>query len=315
MFEFLQESLYENNMSYIDRGISTIEDCMYAYECAQTDDDFMVIQESMGSAIQSVFQRIKDAFKKIIEAFRGLFNKEKTNELAKQLKDNPNAANQKVMVADQKKVNKLYVDSVKKVEKGEDPEKVQSWFKKNAKAIAVTTVLSISAGALLITRERQYKEALSLAEQRSRDLDRLYQETMSELNTLKANTAMKLNRASEKSASDNYDYHKTLTKLNDEANKQARKINDLIKDNTKLSNDNKLLRQQLKMKDQDIERERKNTEDIMRVFSDSFTTQNKQTATKKAQGVVNLTKSFEEVSKEIYNDSEKAIRSVINSSK
>lgn len=123
MFEFLQESLWENDMSYIDRGISTIEDCMYAFECAQTDDDFIVIQESMGSAIESVFQRIKDAFKKIIEAFKGLFNKEKNDELAKKIKENPELSKQKVKVPDQKKINKLYDDSVKKIKNGEDPEK------------------------------------------------------------------------------------------------------------------------------------------------------------------------------------------------
>ena len=216
MFEFLQESLWENNMSYIDRGISTIEDCMYAYECAQTDDDFMVIQESMGSAIQSVFQRIKDAFKKIIEAFRGLFNKEKTNELAKQLKDNPNAANQKVMVPDQKKLNKLYDESVKKIKNSEDPEKVDSWFKKHAKGIIATAAVSISVGALFIARERQYKDALSLAEQRADDIDKLYQGTISELNTLRADTMSALDNQYRKSYIDTSNYLKQINDLKDE---------------------------------------------------------------------------------------------------
>lgn len=172
MFEFLQESVYENDMIFIENGISTIEDCRFAFESAQTYDDVMVIQESLGSAVQSVFQRIADAFQKIIQALKDLFSKDKSDELAKQLKENPNAAKQKVKAADQKKLNKLYDDAVKKVENGEDPEKVQSWFKKNAKAIAVTAAVSVSAAALLLVQNKNHKEALAKVESRAKDAEK-----------------------------------------------------------------------------------------------------------------------------------------------
>ena len=171
MFEFLQESVYENDMIFIENGISTIEDCRFAFESAETYDDVMVIQESLGSAVQSVFQRIADAFQKIIQALKDLFTKDKSDELAKQLKENPNAAKQKVKAADQKKLNKLYDDAVKKVQNGEDPEKVQSWFKKNAKAIAVTAAVSVSAAALLLVQNKNHKEALAKVESRAKEAE------------------------------------------------------------------------------------------------------------------------------------------------
>ena len=81
MFEFLQESIQENNMLYIENGISTIEDCVYAYETAQTYDDYMLITESLSSSVSAVFQRIADAFQKILDAFRNLFNSKEQEDL------------------------------------------------------------------------------------------------------------------------------------------------------------------------------------------------------------------------------------------
>lgn len=180
MFEFLQESIQENNMLYIENGISTIEDCVYAYETAQTYDDYMLITESLSSSVSAVFQRIADAFQKILDAFRNLFNSKEQEDLKNKLQQNPEAAKTKVKVADQKQLNDLYDEATKKIKNGEDPEEVQSWFKKHAKGIAATAAVTMTAGALLFVRERNNKNALEAAKKRGDDFKRLYKDAQAE---------------------------------------------------------------------------------------------------------------------------------------
>lgn len=180
MFEFLQESIQENNMLYIENGISTIEDCVYAYETAQTYDDYMLITESLSSSVSAVFQRIADAFQKILDAFRNLFNSKEQEDLKNKLQQNPEAAKTKVKVADQKQLNDLYDKATKKIKNGEDPEEVQSWFKKHAKGIAATAAVTMTAGALLFVRERNNKNALEAAKKRGDDFKRLYKDAQAE---------------------------------------------------------------------------------------------------------------------------------------
>ena len=185
MFEFLQESIQENNMLYIENGISTIEDCVYAYETAQTYDDYMLITESLSSSVSAVFQRIADAFQKILDAFRNLFNSKEQEDLKNKLQQNPEAAKTKVKVADQKQLNDLYDKAAKKIKNGEDPEEVQSWFKKHAKGIAATAAVTMTAGALLFVRERNNKNALEAAKKRGDDFKRLYKDAQAENTSLR----------------------------------------------------------------------------------------------------------------------------------
>ena len=234
MFEYLQESVYENDMIFIENGISTIEDCRFAFESAQTYDDVMVIQESLGSAVQSVFQRIADAFQKIIQALKDLFTKDKSDELAKQLKENPNAAKQKVKAADQKKLNKLYDDAVKKVQNGEDPEKVQSWFKKNAKAIAVTAAVSVSAAALLLVQNKNHKEALAKVESSAKEAEKWWARRESQLSDERIEHKREINKLNSQHSAEissmQAKHEADLAKINNRKKEEIKKIRSQVEE-------------------------------------------------------------------------------------
>ena len=234
MFEFLQESVYENDIIFIENGISTIEDCRFAFESAETYDDVMVIQESLGSAVQSVFQRIADAFQKIIQALKDLFTKDKSDELAKQLKENPNAAKQKVKAADQKKLNKLYDDAVKKVQNGEDPEKVQSWFKKNAKAIAVTAAVSVSAAALLLVQNKNHKEALAKVESSAKEAEKWLDRRESQLSDERIEHKREINKLNSQHSAEissmQAKHEADLAKINNRKKEEIKKIRSQVEE-------------------------------------------------------------------------------------
>ena len=233
-------------------------------------------------------------------AVKGLFNKQKDDELVKKIKENPEAAKQKVKVPDQKKLNKLYDDSIKKIKNGEDPEKVDSWFKKHAKAILVTTAVSISVGALFIARDRNYKEALSKAEQRANDLDKMYQETISELNTLKTDRMFEIDNQTRKSEVDNQNYLKQINDLKGELDNAKIALNREKRSHQATKELSEIHKWGNEYGQKIIGKYANNVRRLNRRLRTGKYSDPSKNVLKKAQGMIRVTNSFKEFSKKAY---------------
>lgn len=137
----LLDVLYENTLEIeyntVSNYIESLDDCMLYIESANDTDTLMDIMESAESVIGKIFNTIIGIFETIKEKIVSFFNrnKEKENKINEELKKNPNAGKEKISVADQKKLDKEYEKAKKRVENGEDPEKVLADYKKKARMI------------------------------------------------------------------------------------------------------------------------------------------------------------------------------------
>ena len=89
MFEFLQESVYENDIDYIDRSFNILSECKsYFDECSYfesctDDEDFNILYETVADTIRSIIKAIEDFFRKVKESIK--------NKLSKKVNININA--------------------------------------------------------------------------------------------------------------------------------------------------------------------------------------------------------------------------------
>lgn len=156
MFEYLQEAVMENDATYMENCLTVIDDCVCAYETATTRMDYDIITESFTGAIGNLVTKIANAFRKVVDKITSLFRRDQDEALNKKIRSNPELAKVKVKVGDQDKLNKLYDDCNKKLEKGEDPNKVLAFFKDHSKQIIAGTLgaITISLGGFLVWKRK-----------------------------------------------------------------------------------------------------------------------------------------------------------------
>lgn len=160
MFEYLQEAVAENEHSYAEGLIDTMAQCAIAYESCDEIGDAYVITESLTSSIKTFINYVKKTFNDIINKIKSLVKKGEDAKLQRDISKNPQLGKQKVKVPDQEKLNKLYTQCKGKIDKGEDPNTVISFYKKHAKAIiAGAGAITLSLGALLVYKKKSNDKA------------------------------------------------------------------------------------------------------------------------------------------------------------
>ena len=216
MFEYLQEVVMENDATYMENCLAVIDDCMFAYESAETRMDYDTITESFTGAVGNLLTRIAETFRKVVEKITSLFRRDKDEALNKKIRSNPELAKKKIKVGDQEKLNKLYDDCNKKLEKGEDPNKVLAFFRDHSKQIIAGTVgaVAISLGAFLIWKRKSNDKS-------GKDVDKKGKEVVNNLKKWMNDLARKVRKGSPADIKKNYPINEEKIKEGEIASAQT----------------------------------------------------------------------------------------------
>ena len=175
--------LYENTLDIefntVSNYMESLDDCMIYIESADDTDILMDIMESSQSVFGKIFDAIISIFETIKEKIVSFFsrNKEKEDKINEQLKNNPNAGKEKISVADQKKLDKEYEKAKKRVENGEDPEKVLADYKKKARMIiGGLGAITIAAGTAFFLYKKSSDRQMDTLNKEMKNVKDCYKE-------------------------------------------------------------------------------------------------------------------------------------------
>ena len=175
--------LYENTLDIefntVSNYMESLDDCMIYIESADDTDILMDIMESSQSVFGKIFDAIISIFETIKEKIVSFFsrNKEKEDKINEQLKNNPNAGKEKISVADQKKLDKEYEKAKKRVENGEDPEKVLADYKKKARMIiGGLGAITIAAGTAFFLYKKSSDKQMDTLNKEMKNVKDCYKE-------------------------------------------------------------------------------------------------------------------------------------------
>lgn len=175
--------LYENTLDIefntVSNYMESLDDCMIYIESADDTDILMDIMESSQSVFGKIFDAIISIFETIKEKIISFFsrNKDKEDKINEKLKNNPNAGKDKISVADQKKLDKEYEKAKKRVENGEDPEKVLADYKKKARMIiGGLGAITVAAGTAFFLYKKSSDKQMDTLNKEMKNVKESYKE-------------------------------------------------------------------------------------------------------------------------------------------
>lgn len=187
MLQYLQEAVIENEQMYMENCISTMDDCILAYETADNTLEYDVINESFKDAFNNLMQKIIKLFKEAVAKIKSIFVKEKELTFKQKVMNFPEVAKKKIKIRDHKKLRKLYNDCNKKLEKFMDSNKVIEYFKVHSKEIiaatAAASTVAISVGAYEIYKKKSSDESAEEVNKTGKNVISLFSKVFSKNKT------------------------------------------------------------------------------------------------------------------------------------
>lgn len=224
MFEYLQEVIVENDQMYMENCFNILN-----YSLNNTLYDDNDIMESVKDAFNGILDAIDAFFSKIIESIKSLFTKNEVDTIKKVVNENPEIAKTKIKIHDQKELDKLYNQCVIKIEKGEDPNKVISYYKKRSSAIKTSVYIIGCIGVILYKRDRDQKKQIDNLQRSNNRLTKkveIYKKVIGKYRVVNKQKTSIINKLAAKNKS----YKNTLASTA----KSQEKINELSNENQNL---------------------------------------------------------------------------------
>lgn len=242
--------LYENTLDIefntVSNYMESLDDCMIYIESADDTDILMDIMESSQSVFGKIFDAIISIFETIKEKIISFFsrNKEKEDKINEKLKNNPNAGKDKISVADQKKLDKEYEKAKKRVENGEDPEKVLADYKKKARMIiGGLGAITVAAGTAFFLYKKSSDKQMDTLNKEMKNVKNSYKEIIKNRDdnervaNFKYNTAVNIIDEQHKSLiSVSHDYQRANNMLREKTKVISKLTKDIEDANSKLKN-------------------------------------------------------------------------------
>ena len=124
MFEFLMESLNENDNVYIENQLAVLDEYKDIYETASdliSDEEYLMIEEAMGNITNNVTEQSSNFFKRTRIKVQNKFSKDSrqyaniVNAIKAAITKNPEIANKKVFIFDYNHADKVYRNLIKTI--------------------------------------------------------------------------------------------------------------------------------------------------------------------------------------------------------